>query len=232
MKKIFTFIIMLAVVFAAVGCEADIDVKVDGYQNLETKNPSATIEPSSTAFTDGSSAKPNSTPNGDGSEDIPSDMPLKTPVGTAAGSTTAPVPTAPGSSSGSVQEKTASPGSTGTVNSTAKPTLSSSSTATSFPTVAPTEAPVITQGPVNYYILTLDNGGGGGYVYINQGQDGPTNINKGWYAAESYVSVSAVPYEGCTFGGWYVGEDFISPYADYSFYMPARDYPLTAVFIF
>lgn len=222
--------------FVSAGCEADVDVKVDGYLNLDSKAPSATDSISSDDNTgssdgyipektdDGSGNFPESTngeplmpqststPSGDSSSFSPS---ATTPQGTGVGNTETVPPT---STSGGGN--------------------SSAPSSTKSPFITPTKAPVITKGPENYYVLTLDNGGGGGYVYINQGVDsetgepGATNVNKGWFAAGTLASISAVPYEGCTFGGWYMGDDFVSPEADYTFNMPAQDYPLKAVFIF
>lgn len=229
--------------FISMGCSADVDNNINVYHNIETKAPAAT----GTASGDDNDAPVDENSpeiSDDGSDVVPTDeknniqetsnMESYLPQNTTS-------PSGGSSVSGGVTGSpvsTSAPSTDVTVTATAAPTGSPSGQATlkpsasAIPVITPTVPPVITPGPENYFILTIDNGGGGGYVYINQGQDGATNINKGWYDAGDYVSISAVAYEGCTFDGWYVGEDFVSPYADYSFYMPARDYPLTARFVF
>lgn len=203
------------------------------YQNINTKKPAVTESAESTSVPT-ATAIPETDENifvTDGNSETNS--PSATPENP--NSTEKPSVTATG---GSQSTDTDAPSPTDSGSATSKPNATATNKPTAYPTVSPTAPPVITQGPSDYFILTLDNGGGGGYVYINQGVDsetgkpGATNVNKGWFAAGDYVSISAVPYEGCTFAGWKCGDDFISPYADYNFVMPERDYPLTAVFVF
>ncbi|MBE7065831.1 MAG: hypothetical protein E7384_08495 [Ruminococcaceae bacterium] len=238
MKRFAGMLLLISIIFFCFGCSVDIGSGTDGYLNVATKNPDTTYGVQNGGVTDNNS--PDDTGNSGESDLIsdPTDLPLNT--------------TKPNNNPGTSSESTANPTSSGATSSpiigTESPAATSDSVSTSkpnvtnkpvsYPTVSPTAPPVITQGPKDYFILTLDNGGGGGYVYINQsvdsetGEPGATNVDKGWFAAGDYVSISAVPYEGCTFAGWKCGDDDINPSADYTFVMPERDYPLTAVFVF
>lgn len=240
MKRFAVMFLLILILFFSFGCSANVESGTGEYLNVATKNPTATHGDQNGGDFENNSPDESVTPDKSDLAEDSTDSPLNTAKPnnnpeetsestvepTLSGATSSPTigVDIPATNSGSV--------STTKPTITNKPTSSPAVSSTDFPDITPTLAPVITQGPEDYFILTIDNGGGGGYVYINQGQDGPTNINKGWFDAGSYVSISAVPYDGCTFDGWYVGEDFVSPYTDYNFYMPARDYPLTARFVF
>ena len=65
---------------------------------------------------------------------------------------------------------------------------------------------------------------------VNNNEDGGTLIGGGTYTTGSFAQVTAVPFDGCTFDGWYIDGTRVSTDTEYRFAV-TKDTDLTANFI-
>ena len=114
---------------------------------------------------------------------------------------------------------------------TANPS-SSAAQSTTVQTSATQSATAIETDPIasTYNLTVYVEVKNTGIVYISN-SDGRTDIINGKYNAGAIVTICAEPNFGQDFGGWYIGDDFISSDKSYTFYMPACDYTISARFV-